>query len=133
MAGIYSPDEGPPVPEWMPGWPWRAENKFFRGEPNPEGSDQGAGNSGNHANPMGETDGEGIGKLPQAESGEGKEGTPQVSGSDVDLNKILTPEQKEWVLKYFVNWNNGIRKFYQLKEDELKPKFRVKSMARKEV
>jgi len=132
MVGIYSPDKGPPVPEWMPGWPWRAEEKFFRGESNPQGGDARAGDSGNHANPVGEADSEGIGELSQAEPRGGEEGTPQTSGGDVDLNEILTPEQKEWVLKYFVNWNNGIKRFYNLREEELKPKFRVKSKAGKE-
>jgi len=98
MAELYKPDEGPPVPKGiLPGWPWRAEEKFFRGEPNPQGGDEGAGDSSNHANPVGEADSEGIGELPQTESRGGEESTPQVSGSNVDLNEILTPEQKEWV------------------------------------
>jgi hypothetical protein len=133
MAGIHSPDKGPPVPEWMPGWPWREETKFFRGESNSERGDQGAGDSGNHANPVGEADSEGISELSQAEPRGGEKSTPQVSGSDVDLNKVLTLEQKEWVLKYLSNWNNGIKRFYNLREEELKPKFRVESKARKEV
>lgn len=64
--------------------------------------------------------------VPRFLKGKEPEVQEESSNNEYDVRwSKLSNEQKEWVMNYLANWKQGIKKFYDIEEGELKPKFRL--------